>query len=660
MQNKLRPTICNAEPSLRAKSRSQHLISKLTHFQISKLLILVLFPLWGVGGYAQQYDWQWALSGGGDIGGTGLGFSDEQIYDVKVGTDNNYYFISTIKGLNGAQLNGTSITVYNSSNVAGGGNNDIFIFSTTCDGQVRWGQAIGGEDNDRAYNLVLDNNNNVYVGAYVTGGSSYNIHFSPNAADDITPFPANMDAHKRIYLVKYDSNGVFQGKKAVQGTVSGALDAEARIFDLVIDSQNKLHFIVGLLSGTHLDNQVTVPSQYVYDPSTWTFNFQYRLVQYDTNLDYINSMVLPIEPTSIFPIGKNRFTFDETLNRYYIAGERELGFDLIYDGDAIVNRSFIIALNGINSSTGVDGDEVWRREINSTSPNLTSDFNRFNSLVVDSNSNVYVGGNLVIHPNDPNIKIYDPTDTSVQPYLFTPGADWTLPLIVKFNSSGTVQWAQATSAYSSGVLGPAPRYGKGLAINGSEVAFGVQSGADFWGAIEVVRPIINYQPDPVLVRFNKQTGAVINVHDIQGEAVSTKQMTAVAKDKDGNYITAGTFNANLFMNNTLGITPLVSTGEADFFVAKLAATPCGSGASTNKFNNLNVNVYPNPTTNIVNIETEENLFNYVVYDINGREIQNGMFGNNNQVNLQNANSGVYFIKVTTVQGSGATVKVVKK
>src|SRR5690606_25829769 len=301
---------------------------------LSKCLILFLFLLSSFLTHAQTYNWQWAMKGGGSNGG----IDEEQIHDIKVGTDNNYYFIATIEGNSNTQLDGEPVDVYNSTI----GGKDIFLFSTDCEGQVRWSQAIGGEDNDRAYNLVLDSNNNVYVGAYVTGGSSYNLHFSPDTAHDITPFPANMDAHKRIYLVKYNSNGIFQGKKAVQGTVSGALDAEARIFDLVIDSQNKLHFIVGLLSGTHLDSQVTVPSQYVYDPSTWTFNFQYRLVQYDTDLDYVNSMVLPIDPTSIFPIGKNRFAFDETLNRYYIAGERELGFDLIYDGDAIVNKTFIL------------------------------------------------------------------------------------------------------------------------------------------------------------------------------------------------------------------------------------------------------------------------------------------------------------------------------
>jgi len=638
MKNKLHTSICHVE-----RSRD---------ISIKQIILILLFPLCGLTTYAQTYNWQWAIKGGGSNGG----IDTEQIHDIKVGTDGNYYFIATIEGNNNTQLDGELQTVYNVSN----GGNDIFLFSTTCEGEVLWSQAIGGEHYDRAYNLVLDSNNNVYVGAYVTGGSSYNLHFSPDTAHDITPFPANMDAHKRIYLVKYNSNGIFQGKKALQGTVSGSIDREAVILDLAIDSQNKLHFIVGLLAGTHLDNQVSVPSQYVYDPSTWTYHFQYLLVQYNTNLDYEGSMVLPIDQTSSIEFGTTRFAYDETLNIYYIAGMRSIENSppapLIYNGDPFVERSFILAISGSN------GNEVWRREIyaDPTGAGGLAD-NRFNSFIIDDNSDVYFGGRVYQSANAQNpIKIYDPTNTNVQPYLFTPTTNYALPMIIKLNSDGDVQWVQATAAHDSFISASGPRRGKGIALNGSEVAFGVQGGADTWGTINIARPLgASFQPDPVLVRLNKQTGAVINVHDIQGEAVSTKQMTAVATDNDGNYITAGTFNANLFLNNTLGITPLVSTGQADFFVAKLGATPCGTPVSIDKFNKLNVNVYPNPTNGIINIETQETLHNYEVYNVLGQQIQKGMF-NSNQINLHGATAGTYFIKVTTTQGSTATVKVIKK
>src|SRR5690606_13127956 len=241
------------------------------------------------------------------------------------------------------------------------------------------------------------------------------------------------------------------------------------------------------------------------------------------------------------------------------------------------------------------------------------------------------------------------TDTSVQAYTFTPVPDTNLPTVVKFNSSGTVQWVKTPTAFAPNYSTNTSIVPKGLTLNGNEVALGSNEAYFIWVSFIQNNPQF-YQLDPTILRFNKQTGVTVRMNTIKGDQYTNQSMTAVATDNDGNYITGGSFQTNLFMNNTLGITPLVSTGEADFFVAKLAATPCGSGASTNKFNNLNVNVYPNPTNNIVNIETQENLFNYVVYDINGREIQNGMFGNNNQINLQNANNGVYFIKVTTTQG----------
>ena len=89
MQHKL-PIFCYSETSLRVTKCIEK--SKFSHFQI--LLFSILYSLFSIPANAQQtqaYDWQWAMNGGGNLGG----IDDEQIYDVKVGTDNNYYFIAT-------------------------------------------------------------------------------------------------------------------------------------------------------------------------------------------------------------------------------------------------------------------------------------------------------------------------------------------------------------------------------------------------------------------------------------------------------------------------------------------------------------------------------------------------------------------------------------
>lgn len=612
----------------------------------------ILYSLFSIPLHSQTYNWDWAVSGGGPLGN----LSYETIHDIKVGTDNNYYFIAAVYGKHGVQLNGQSVKTYNQSISVAGGSPDIFLFSTTCDVTVRWSQAIGGALHDYAFNLVLDDQNNVYIGANVRNTNVSNdghpVHFSPTDSlsyPDLTTPQTHQDEFKSSFLVKYDSNGQFIGKKALQGNDITFSTYYSHLLELAIDSKNNLHFVVGLMKGTHLDNKVTVPNTVT--------DYLYFLAKYDSDLNYVSSMQLPVT-TGGFPgqgtVGATKFAYDEKLNQYYVAGHRE-GAPLVpltYDGSSVVNRSFLFAIDG------TDGGLLWHRELYSNpTGGIAIQTNRFKSIKIDTNSDVYIGGDLFKNQNEQDLKIYDPNDTSVTPYLFTPGADFTIPMIFKINNNGVVQWVQATAAYNTTAGTPGPRHGKGIAIKNNEVAFGTQAANEFWGNFQIQRPF-SHGPDPLLVRLNKQTGQVIAIHDIMGGA-SLDQITALEVDRDGNYIVGGFFYGSSLFTNTPNITPLVGAGESDFFVAKLGAYACGTNSSE-KFNNIKVNVYPNPTNDIINIETDETLLNYVVYDMNGREIQNGMFGSSNQLNLQNANNGVYFVKVTTVHNNVATVRVIKK
>src|SRR5690606_36029161 len=120
------------------------------------------------------------------------------------------------------------------------------------------------------------------------------------------------------------------------------------------------------------------------------------------------------------------------------------------------------------------------------------------------------------------------------------------------------------------------------------------------------------------------------------------------------------FEANPFMNNNLGINPLFTIGESDFFVAKLANSECGSGVSTDDFNAWSFIVYANPTTAVIKVETTEQLYAYTIYDATGRMVRERMFDGSNQINLENTSNGVYFIRSITVEGNAGTVKVVKR
>lgn len=75
-------------------------------------------------------------------------------------------------------------------------------------------------------------------------------------------------------------------------------------------------------------------------------------------------------------------------------------------------------------------------------------------------------------------------------------------------------------------------------------------------------------------------------------------------------------------------------------------------------NNLDFTIYPNPTTNFVNIVTTESIEKIEVYDVFGKivKIKNEVAN----VDLSNLSEGLYTLRVTTIDGKMATKKIVKK
>ena len=136
--------------------------SEVETWDISIKLRILLFSIPATA----QYNWDWGLTGGGSTGKIGWNYQAEQIFDIAIDKNNNYYFLAKIKNGN-PQLNGQPVTVY--GNPQDG--NDIFIFSTTSNGTVRWSQTIGGGGLfDETYKIALDSNNNVYGDNYATNG----------------------------------------------------------------------------------------------------------------------------------------------------------------------------------------------------------------------------------------------------------------------------------------------------------------------------------------------------------------------------------------------------------------------------------------------------------------------------------------------------------
>src|SRR5690606_1981971 len=173
-------------------------------------------------------------------------------------------------------------------------------------------------------------------------------------------------------------------------------------------------------------------------PNTVT-DYLYFLAKYDSDLNYVSSMQLPVTIGG-FPgsggVGVTKFAYDENLNQYYIGGHMHNGGNvpLSYDGSAVVNLSFIFAIDG------TDGGLLWHRELYAAPINNQLPFAWMTSLQVDTNPDVYYGGKFtpITYPPE-SVKIYNPNDSINTTYSFIPSVTSNVPILIKFNSSGTVQ-----------------------------------------------------------------------------------------------------------------------------------------------------------------------------------------------------------------------------
>jgi Secretion system C-terminal sorting domain len=69
-----------------------------------------------------------------------------------------------------------------------------------------------------------------------------------------------------------------------------------------------------------------------------------------------------------------------------------------------------------------------------------------------------------------------------------------------------------------------------------------------------------------------------------------------------------------------------------------------------------INIYPNPSSDFVVISGLENIAHYTIFDILGKETLSGSIANNEKINIQNLNSGMYFLRLE----NDVTTKFIKK
>lgn len=554
----------------------------------------------------------------------------------------------------------------------------IKLFSQTP--TVQWAGRIGGNYFDSAQGLSVDQSGKLYI----TGGYQSNIDLDIGAGN----YPITGTSGSDAFLAKYNNNGnILWGVK-----FSGTLDSSG--YNIGTDANGNVYSVgkffntIDFNPGTGIFNLTATPGPYSIS--------DIYLSKLDSNGNFVYAKKiggLGVKDPSGFKVDSNGDIYlsgyfnKETFFSDTVSLIPTVGQDNIYD-------MFITKWNS-------NGNLLWAKQIGSGSI-----MQRSESMVTDSNGNIYLCGNF--HETTD----FDPSTSGT--FFMTPHTLGSTDIFVlKLDNDGNFVWAKNMG-------GSAPNSAKSIALDQSN---NLTITGYFSGTIDFDPGINNYfltcPPNsgynPFLLKLNSNgdfiwakhligngygssvtinpngniciTGKFNNTCDFSsgnstainstlgGSDIFIAEYTnsgnfnwvkcigsnqddignSVVADSFGNYFNIGDFYGNAYINNSLDTLNLTSQGYQDIMFIKISS----SNLSTDDFNRDDFSLYPNPSKNELYLTVPKAYENSVlaVYSINGQLLINSELKNN--LNIDDLATGTYIIKITNDKNQSIERKFIK-
>jgi hypothetical protein len=579
------------------------------------LLISVLFI--GTVFSSSAQSWQWIKDGGSDdVLATTSNLRQEEVYSIVTDSEKNIYTLSAV-GKSSLNIDGNPKTNYGDDTTL----TDYAISSFSCNGTYRWSKIIGGGGYENIYSIQIDAQDNIYVaGRFGTCG--FNDPYPPRIDNDVI-ISQNPEDCSLLFIAKYNKNGVMQWFKRPQpNNVSSTIGYQTSSKSFSTDLMGNSYWLVMIPPGTYADgafvNGMTGNNWFVF--------------KYDTNGNFTSATYLDMQLTYDFLL-QLKFYRNPNNGYFYMSSMR-------YDNGATPDATAVIAGQTVTHSAFIAcfndlGQFQWKKENTNTPGGSLFIYN----LDFDNQNNIYLGGRLIGMNLDSflGLTIPEPIATS---------------FVMKVNpTASTLLWSTYYNHNGS------PNVGAVL-VNGSEVGFtGYCFSSNFtWGTQSIFASNTNQGTEVLFARFNATTGACTALNKIPGDVGYGDAGTALAVDASGDYILGGGFGHYLYdVNNNFVIN---SGSQTDFFVAKFATQAC-SPLSTEEFDKDQINIFPNPVTDVFAVSVKENM-QYELYTITGILVAKGsLTQQQSNIDIQKLASGCYLLHLKNEDGSIKVVKVLK-
>ena len=501
---------------------------------------------------------------------------------------------------------------------ASNGQTDIFIAKYNSTGTIVWVKRVGGANNDNAYAITTDSQGNVIVAGRFIGS----VDFDPGSGTDI-----QFSGINSYFVLKLNANGNFVW-------VNITSSATGRVESMAVDASNTI-FITGEFRGS-MD----------YDPgngSTITVTSGNSGQNEDAYLGKINSTTgetiyyKTFKSTTIPGGGKGESVITDSTGNIYITGNLYGSVDFNpNDGQTILTSNgdsdiFVAKLTNA-------GSLIWAKSMGGPMYDISK------NIAIDSNGNLLVSGGFR------GTTDLDPSAATF-PLISEGNVD---AFVLQLDNNGNFIWANGFGANGTDI-------GESIAVDENDNVYtaGIFGGTVLFDTNDGVFELTSHGNIDIFVYQQDASGIFISAHAIGAGSFDAPE--AIMINSASEIFMTGVFSATVDFDPGSGTTNLISNGSRDIFVAKFN----GVALSTPEFisNDNKIILYPNPSSNVVNLRSAHAIRSAVLFDLHGKQLytKTDINSSSTQFDLkENLQDGVYLIEIEFIDDSKTYRRLIKQ
>ncbi len=546
-------------------------------------------------------------------GSAGMEYGKASAVDIDTNYINGSLFQNTIN----VNPNGTT------NLTAPGAPTEIALTKYDRHGQLIWAKSFGGTTTSEApHGIDCDAAKNIYVTGYfgsttITG--PLNANFNPAGGGTVAT-----QGNEDCFVAKYDQNGNYQW---AFGLGNRSANTQERAWDIATDA-NGNSYVVGGFHGTINFNPLGTAMNYSL-PDTLAGLF---VAMYNTNGICQWVVMLDAQCTSVFTEGYATCDLDAYGNLYVAGNFRGNNINFNPLGTSTTLTSSGLTDMFIAKYSTSNGVLSWVKKIGSALQDIVSP----GSLRCDNNGNPYFTGRLSGTGTvdfDPSAGITNITNSSL--FLATYDTNGNLRKVVGMNSG-------------------AGDGGHRVSFDNNNDVFitGWMNGTATFGTIS--RTAYSTTADVFIAKYNNNLSSCYWAFNFGGAGSTANSICAgLSVDQENNAIITGQlYGTNADIDPSTATLNFSSAGNNDCFVIKYNSKgqlwtndTTGTTTGINEKSNTKLIVSPNPSTNIINIQSSSyEQITYDIYNSLGSIVSTGKCFN--QIDISKLPIGSYVLLLT--------------